>query len=261
MAEKTLLKGLALLEAIAKRDEPRGVTDLSRELGLSKTATHRLLQTLVSAGYVIKDGGNSAYALTTKAWEVGSAALARMDFKRIGAKYLPALAERSRESVHITLLDGAEVVYVDKIDSAHPLRTHSPIGGRAPAVCVATGKALLAFQNDEVVNTVAAHLKRYTRRTITSRSALLKDLQKVRRQGYAVNNCEWREDICSVGAPIFDAQHRVVAAVGISGPEYRIGKTLDKLGVLAARTAKEISRELGFRDSGASKTPGRINRE
>jgi DNA-binding IclR family transcriptional regulator len=247
MAEKTLLKGLAVLEALAKRAEPRGVTDIARALELSKTATHRLLQTLVSAGYVAKDDASDAYVLTTKAWQVGSAALARMDAKRVSAKYLPALAESSRESVHISVLDGADVVYVDKIDSAHPLRTHSPIGGRAPATCVATGKALLAYQSDEVVKQLATRLKRYTATTITARAALLKDLQNVRRKGYAVNNCEWREDICSVGAPIFDAQSKVVAAVGISGPEYRIGDSLEKLGLLAARTAKEISRELGYR--------------
>lgn len=246
MAEKTLLKGLAVLEALGKSEKPRGVTDLARALEISKTAAHRLLQTLVSAGYVAKDNASDAYVLTTKTWEVGSAALARMDAKQVASKYLPGLAESSRESVHITLLDGTDVVYVDKIDSAHPLRTHSAIGGRAPAACVATGKALLAFQSDEVVNKVAARLKRYTARTIISRTALLKDLQKVRRRGYAVNNCEWRKDICSVGAPIFNAQHSVVAAVGISGPEYRIGHTLDKLGALVARTAKEISRELGY---------------
>ena len=246
MPEKTLLKGLSVLEALAKHDKPRGVTDLARSLDLSKTATHRLLQTLVSAGYAAQDDASDAYVITTKAWHVGSAALARMDAKRIGAKYLPALAEASRESVHISLLDGLDVVYVEKIDSAHPLRTHSPVGGRAPAACVATGKALLAYQSDEIVKKVAAHLKRYTARTIASRAGLLKDLRKVRQKGYAVNNCEWRDDICSVGAPIFDAQRKVVAAVGISGPEYRIGKTLDKLGLLAARTAEQISRELGF---------------
>ena len=248
MAEKTLLKGLALLEALSTSTKPRGVTDLAQSLELSKTATHRLLQTLVSAGYVAKGESAGAYALTTKAWQVGSAALARMDAKTVGAKYLPALAAASRESVHISVLDGVDVVYVDKIDSAHPLRTHSALGGRAPAACVATGKALLAYHSDEIVRKVATGLKRYTARSITSRTALEKELEKVRQRGYAINNCEWRDDICSVAAPIFNAQRSVAAALGISGPAYRIGRSLDKLGVLVARTAKEISRELGYPD-------------
>jgi DNA-binding IclR family transcriptional regulator len=245
MPEKTLLKGLALLEALSGSAKPRGVTDLAQSLELSKTATHRLLQTLVSAGYVAKEDSAGAYALTTKAWQIGSAALARMDAKMIGAKYLPALADASRESVHIAILDGADVIYVDKIDSAHPLRTHSALGGRAPAACVATGKALLAYHSDEVVKKVAAGLKRHTPRSITSRAALVKELEKVRRRGYAINNCEWREDICSVAAPIFNAQRSVTAAVGISGPAYRIGRGLDNLGALVSLTAREISRELG----------------
>jgi DNA-binding IclR family transcriptional regulator len=245
MPEKTLLKGLALLEALSGSPKPRGVTDLACSLELSKTATHRLLQTLLSAGYVVREDGAGAYALTTKAWQVGSAALARMDAKTIGAKYLPALADASRESVHIAILDGADVIYVDKIDSAHPLRTHSALGGRAPAACVATGKALLAHHSDEVANKVAASLRRHTPRSIISRAALAKELEKVRRKGYAINNCEWREDICSVAAPIFNAQRSVAAAIGISGPAYRIGRTLDNLGILVARAAREISRELG----------------
>jgi IclR family KDG regulon transcriptional repressor len=245
MPEKTLLKGLALLEALSGSAKPRGVTDLAQSLELSKTATHRLLQTLVSAGYVAKEESPGAYVLTTKAWQVGSAAIARMDAKTTGAKYLPALADASRESVHIAILDGADVIYVEKIDSAHPLRTHSALGARAPAACVATGKALLAHHSDEIVNKVAAGLRRHTPRSITTRAALAKELEKVRRKGYAVNNGEWREDICSVAAPIFNAQRSVAAAIGISGPAYRIGRRLDDLGILVARTAREISRELG----------------
>ncbi|MGH8617269.1 MAG: IclR family transcriptional regulator [Burkholderiales bacterium] len=245
MLDKTLLKGLAVIESLGKSDHARGVSEISRELNLSKTATHRLLQTLVSARYVMRDEKTEGYRLTTKTWEIGSRVLARLDIKQLGATYLQRLAKQCNESVHITVLDGNEVIYIDKIDSPHPLRTYSLVGGRAPAHCVATGKALLAHQGDELIAQVGTSLKGYTKRTITTMAALQKELKQVRTRGYAVNRGEWRDDIYSVGAPVFNAQGRCVAAMGISAPANRMQGSVEKLGRLVSRLAMEFSGSLG----------------
>jgi len=246
MLDKTLLKGLAVFELLGKSDNARGVSEISRALSLSKTATHRLLKTLVSARYVKKDEVVEGYRLTTKAWEIGSLALAKLDIKQLGASYLQKLVAQCNESVHIAVLDGNEVIYIDKIDSPHPLRTYSLVGGRAPAHCVATGKALLAQQSDEVIATIGASLIGYNKRTITTVSALQRELKQIRVKGYAINRAEWRDDIYSVGAPIFNAQRRCVAAMGISAPAIRIQGKVDKLGRLVSQFAVELSSNLGY---------------
>ena len=94
-----------------------------------------------------------------------------------------ALAERTSETVHVSVLDGAEVLYVDKVESPQPVRAYSRVGGRAPAYCVATGKALLAHAPDGVVAELSAALVRYTPRTITDPEALRKELRRVREIG------------------------------------------------------------------------------
>jgi len=246
MLDKTLLNGLNVLETLATSDRPRGVSDLARELGISKTGMHRLLQTLVSRRYVTKDDEAGRYRLTMKLWEIGATTVSKADFKRISGSHLRILADITSESAHMTILDGSEVVYVDKIDGRMPLRTFSPIGGRAPAHCVATGKAQLAYQSDEYITGLGI-LKAFTKRTITSLNALRQHLLKVRANGYAVNQCEWRENICSIGAAVFDSSGRVVAGIGISGPVDRLKLGAQKkFGRLIAKTAVKISHDLGF---------------
>lgn len=250
MLDKTLLNGLRVVESLAGSARLRGVTELARELGISKTSTHRLLQTLASRHYVAKDEEGGGYKLTMRLWEVGAQVMSRNDVKRMGGAYLRKLADNTGESAHMTVLNGMEVVYIDKIDGRQPLRAFSPIGGRAPAYCVATGKALIAYQSEDFLRALEGELKPYTKRTITSAQALRADLARVKRLGYAVNRCEWRDNICSIGAPVFDASGSVVAGIGISGPADRLPPaTTKKIGKLVAEMSRDMSAALGYQAS------------
>ena len=242
--DKTLLKGLEVLEALAQSDGARGVSELARELGLTKSNVHRTLQTLCSAGYVRKSEP-ADYECTMKVPHLAAAILARIDMKRLAEPAMQALARGTLETVHLSVLDGAEVFYIHKIDSPQPVRAYSEISGRAPAYCVATGKALLAFQPEEALQRLG-RLVAHTPRTITTLEALRQELAQVRAQGFAINRGEWRETVGGLAAPIFDAAGRAVAAVGISGPTERLRPArIRQFTPDVSRTARRISEALG----------------
>jgi DNA-binding IclR family transcriptional regulator len=243
--DKTLIKGFAMLEALVRSDAPRGIADLAREIGLQKSNVHRTLQTLQSCGYVTSKDG--LYMPTMKIWELGSLVIGRLDIKQVAAPVLATLMRQSGESVHLSVLDRTEVVYIDKLEGTHPVRAYSQIGGRAPSFCVATGKVLLAYQPDAILNHVlAAGLVQHSSRTITDREQLKRELVKVRTNGYAVNRGEWREGVWGVAAPVWDATGAVTAALGVSGPANRFQpKALRTLIPLVCVAARDVSTGMG----------------
>ena len=243
----TFVKGLAVLETLALAERGRGVTEIADELGLAKSQVHRLLQTLIERGYVRQDAETGRYACTLKMWEYGALIADRVDVRSVATVHLKALADRTSETVHMSVLDGADALYIDKIDSPKPVRAYSRVGGRAPAYCVATGKALLAYAPRSVVEAFNGKLERHTPRTIGTFEDLERELARVREQGYALNRGEWRESVCGVGVPIFGSDRKVVAAVGISGPLERLTPgVLRDFAPLVIDTGRAISRELGF---------------
>lgn len=245
--DTTVFKALRVLEALAAKGQPRGVTELAEELGLTKANGHRLLRTLVAAGYVMQDTTTKRYRLTLKMWELGITALDRLDLTEAIRPDLRALADTADESVQLAVMDADSIVYVDKADSRHALRATTQVGSRVPAYCVSTGKALLAFAENSIDGMVFP-LTAFTPATITTRDRLVLELASVRRLGYAVNRGEWREGIWGVAAPIYDSTARPVAAIGIWGPELRFrGAAVRRLGKQVMQAAEAISTRLGHR--------------
>jgi IclR family KDG regulon transcriptional repressor len=232
----TLIKGLALLEVLAHSERPMGVTELATRIGIGKSNVHRLLQALVELGYVRRDADSGAYAASIRLWELGSAVLANLDLRRVSQSWMEWLLERTRETVHLSVLDGDEVVYVHKLDSTEPVRAYSQVGGRAPAHCVATGKAMLAWIGAPQLDAMSTRLHAHSPRTVTAPAEFLREMERVRQQGYAVNRGEWRESVGGVAAPVHEPGGAVVAAVGISGPIERLRPSMLK--ALAADVLK-----------------------
>ena len=218
----TLVKGLQLLEVLARSERALGVSDLAAKLALGKSNVHRLLQALVELGYVQKNEPRGTYQASLKLWEVGTALASRLSVKTAALDAMERLLKNTRETVHLSVLAGDEVVYLHKLDSPEPVRAYSEIGGRAPAHCVATGKAILAWQTAPYLSGLASRLQRHTPKTITDPADFLRDLERVRANGYAVNRGEWRESVWGVASPIRNAEAVVVAAIGVSGPASRI---------------------------------------
>ena len=221
--DKTLLKGLAVLQAISGADPaPRGIDKLAALAGLTRSNAHRTLATLIHAGYVRRDRATGTYGVTMKVLALGLAAMGLRNLQQIAPGFMATLANATGETVHLSELQALEVRYVDTIESRQPVRAYSEIGGRAPAHAVATGKALLAAQPSSWLDTLPEVLERYTPATLTTKAALRTALDEVARTGYAVNRGEWRDGVGGLATVVRDATGQPIAALGISGPLDRL---------------------------------------
>ncbi len=144
--EQTVQKALNLLEALVRSGQPRRLTELSRELGLTKPNVYRLLSTLSILGYVKKDPATTLYSPTLKLWELGSMMVRDVDLVSVAGPRLRRLCAETHESVQLAVFDSGFVVYVDKVDSPQPLKAMTSIGSRVPASTTSTGKAILAWR-------------------------------------------------------------------------------------------------------------------
>lgn len=250
--ETTVRKALLLIEALSRSREPRRLTDLAREMGLTKPNVYRLLSTLCEMGYARKDPVSSQYLPTLKLWEMGSTLVRDIDLVAVAHPRLRKLCEDTGESVQLTVFDGGFAVYVDKVDSRQPIKATTNIGTRVPATAISTGKAMLAWMPKEALDMAMANLKRFTPSTHMKRAEIEADLETTRARGYAVNFGEYRGGICGVGFPIRDRMGAVVAAIGIWGAEANIlGRRRDALVKMGAESAREISYWMGYIDPAA----------
>ena len=246
--DKAFIKGLRVVEALAHGDAPRGVTELAVELQLTKSNVHRLLGTLQAQGYVRQAGLLGGYELTPRLWELGCRAMDRFDLAQFARQAMQNLARATRETVHLSILDGLDVIYLDKIESEHDVRAYSRIGGRAPAWCVATGKAMLAYLPAQALAGIEPRLAPCTPNTLTSLAALQQELEEVRRSGHACNRGEWRVGVCGLAAVVFGASNEVVGAIGISGPAQRMtARQMRKHAGHVMDAADEVAQALGQR--------------
>jgi DNA-binding IclR family transcriptional regulator len=245
--ETTVVKGLKMLEALAFNDGPCALTDMAKHCGVTKSNAHRLLKTLEECRYVRQDPKTRAYEPTLRLWELGMRVFNRLDLRLVAAPHLRALARTTKESVHLSIFDDGEVIYLDKIDSVHAVRAYIGIGDRAPAYCTATGKAVLAFMPEEVIERTCRDLKRFTTKTTVDPRKLMAELARIRERGYAVTLGEWRGGVLGIAAPIRSSSGVVVAGIGIAGPEDRMREADSEAQAAAVlKAAAGISRDLGF---------------
>lgn len=219
----TLEDGLRILELLAHADGPVALTDIADRLGLGKSKAHRLLQTLVLANYVFQPAGSTKYLASIKLWSLGSAILRHDGLRTAAEPHMQWLMETTGESVHLSILEDLEIVYVHKVDSEQPVRAYSQIGGRMPAHLVATGKALLAFQSPASLAIMYERLAGSARLPVKEKQAFIDEMRTIRETRVAVNRGEWREGVYGIASPIMDHKGAVVAAIGVSGPSERFG--------------------------------------
>jgi IclR family transcriptional regulator, KDG regulon repressor len=224
--DSTLAKGLNVLEWMTRQPNGCRVIDVAQTFGLARSNAHRTLQTLVECGWAVQDEGASTYRSGLKLFELGSMVDQATDLKERLHPLLAKLAEQSGETIHLAVLDGAEVVYLDKFDSPLPVAAYSRVGGRAAAYCVAAGKALLASMalDEDALKLRIIELKPHTKNSFTDFAALEKELEKIRVRGFAENREEWRMGVCGLGAVVVNAAGKPVAAIGMSVPSIRFSK-------------------------------------
>ncbi len=242
--DSTLSKGLTILEALTTARSARGVTELSRELGLTKSNTFRLLQTLRALGYV-KHNDKRNYEATLKTWQIGRNVIEHLNLRELANEEMSQLSRASGETIYLAVPEALSVVYINKIDSVKPIRSWNQIGGTAPMHCVGTGKAILATNYNKLRDTIKTQLDRYTDSTLTTIEDLDADIAQTRKRGFAVDKGEFRDRVFSFGAPICLPDGEAVAALGISVPDINLPVDgHDTMGKLVREAAKTVSRQL-----------------
>jgi DNA-binding IclR family transcriptional regulator len=246
---RTVQRAIQILELIAERG-PLGVSEIGRALHVPKSSAHNILETLVGRRLLDKEAERNLYHLGGKLIELGNRAQQNLAIQRVARPYLRALNEELDDTVHLTILDHDEVLYIDCIESRRPLRMHSVIGVRAPLYCTAVGKAIMAHlppsDVDRIVKTQG--FAAFTASTITTRRALDEELERTRRRGYAVDNMEHEDLLRCVGAAVRDHTGVVIGAISVSGPSQRItGREAARIAPRVMAAASSISQGLGFR--------------
>lgn len=247
---QSLDRMIDILEELALHRDGCGVTSLANLTGLHKSTVHRLLNTLMSRGYISKNSENDKYSLGMRILYLGSAILDRMDIRTVSKPFLEKLCQDTDEVVHLSMLDDREAVYIDKVESPNKsIRMYSQIGKRVPLHCTGVGKVLLAWLPDKEVEYLLGvkGMEAYTKNTITNIEDMKKHLAEIRDKGYAFDEIEHEEGIRCVAAPIFNMSGKVIASVSVSGPVLHV--TLDRMPKLTEevlKTAKNISYQLGY---------------
>lgn len=243
----TVAKTLRVLEAFSYAEPVLGVSELARKLDMGKSSVHRALSTLREHGYVTKTA-DDRYRLGLKLHEMGQLVVAGLRLHEVAHSPLEQLRAECRETVHLAVLDGADVVYLERFESAGLARMLHRVGLRVPAHVTSSGKCLLAFgEPAATARVLEAGLERRAPRTITSEGLLVDALARVRADGYAVSVEESEAKVSSVGAPVFGRGGHCIAAVSIVGPTARINtEQLPKYVRQVRRCALAISEAMGF---------------
>ena len=239
---------LDIVESLSTRQGGLSLTELAKSIDLPKSTTHRLLSTLLRRGYVAKrdDGG---YQIGLKLIESVSYYINSLELQTEARQFLARLTVDLGLTAHLGVLEGDQVIYIERIDVLSGVKLYSQIGLRMHAYCSSLGKSLLAGLSGEELTQVMARcaFERFTPNTITSLAALRKELKKVRALGYALDNLEYSLNNRCVGAPIYDYRGEPVAAISASGapavlPEERIPEVAKAV----VSKAMAISRNLGY---------------
>ncbi len=250
-------RAVAILNAFSAEDPELGVTELAGRLGLHKSTVHRFMVNLEAAGLVERTR-SARYRLGLRIFELGGLVMQRMNLWDEALPFLEGLVRDTGETGHLAVLDGGEAIYIERVEARRALRIPSAVGRGYPAHATNLGKVLLADLAPERLRQLIGDrpLGAFTPHTITDPTELEAELERIRAQGFAVDNEEYDEGLRCIGAPIYDHSGHAVAALGIGGPVTRITpERVDVLAELVMTAARGLSRRLGAHQSGAYATP------
>jgi IclR family transcriptional regulator, pca regulon regulatory protein len=251
---QSLERGLAILSCFTPERPIRGIADVADELGMRRSTTHRYMSTLVALGY-LEQGAARKYRLGLRVTDLGMSALNSTALREHARPYLEELCRQSSYTVSVAVLDGPEIVYVDRVRSSR--RTQGGVdldlapGARLPAYCTAMGKLLMAFLPDEEQRSLLSEVRptRMGPNTITSKTQLRAELENIREEGFAVNDQELAPELYAIAAPVRSESHEVVAAVSMTAHASMISleELVEHLGPHLVAAADRVSARLGYR--------------
>lgn len=249
METGTLGKAVSLLELVAFAEKPMRFTDVVEACGQPRGTVHRQLAHLLAEG-LIDHAPDQTYVVGLRLLQLAAKTWSGNDLRSVAAPHLAALQDATQESVHLAVLNGGQVTYLDKIEGRHTLRMHSQVGKSSPVYCTGVGKAALSLLPADDLAELAAGLDfhRFTDNTIVTPEALVKDVAAIRMNGYGFDLQEHEIGIHCVAAPVHAPGRNFHAAISVTGPAYRVDvEQLRKWAPQVRETADRISAELACR--------------
>lgn len=241
-------RALAILGIVSQHNQI-GITDICKSLDLNKTTVYRLLSTLMNNGYIEQVKGSNKYRCTFKLFEMGNKRIQDLDLLEEAKPALEKLADLTKETVHLVVEEGTEIVYIHKVESTNTIRMHTWVGKKNPMYRTAVGKAILAFSDKEKAIDIwnKSEIVQNTPYTITNLDDFLEQLVLVRKNGYAIDNEETEIGIRCVAAPILDFSKNVIGALSISIPTIRFPENeIEVYGNHVKKCSEVISKKLGY---------------
>ena len=244
----SVIKAIEIIELLSASEREIGATEISSHLNYGVSSTYHLLATLKMCGIIEQDVNTKKYRLGLKLWKIGKMAREQNHLTTYIQPYLRKLRELTGETSNLTVLDNSEIIYIAQEESEKLVRMFTKIGARAPLYCSAAGKVLLAYQPEEKQESIIKGLRfnKFTENTITSSKALKKELEEIKKMGYAFDNEERELGVECIAAPIFDFDKQVIAAVSVSGPKARFDQeSIERFITNLLDITCEISNNLG----------------
>ena len=225
------------------------VSEIGRRTRLHKSTTHRILMALEFNQLIKQNPETGKYHLGIKLFKLGNQAVLQFDLRDICRPHLVRLMNKTKETVHLAVLDGDQVLYLEKVEGPHALRMPSRVGRHITTYCTSLGKAMLSCLEETDVKRMlqTQPFKVLTPNTIRNLDLLLADLRATRKRGYSIDDEEIEIGLRCVGAPIYDHTMRMVGAISVAAPSARLAtQKLPAVGRMVLEAAEEISKELGY---------------
>ena len=244
---KSAKRVLRVFEILSHYQDGLSIKEISEILTFPQSSTSALVGTLYKEGYLTLDSLKK-YKLGPKLIQIGSAALDSLDISLQGVPYLKSLMEDVHETVFMAVLSDNNLVYIAKIDSNRSISTTAQLGKQKPLYCTGLGKAFLSFLPKQTRNEIlsSTELIPITKKTITNKEELEKQLNLFSEAGYAIDDEENEEGLFCIAAPIFGADHTIQAAISVAGPKERMLKQKEYIVEKLLQTSNKVAESIGY---------------
>lgn len=245
---KSMHKLMAVLDCFSRYDRSLTLSEISARCGMPKTTVHRLVSSLREVKLLEQDRGRDSYRMGIRLFELGSIVLGNLDIYREARPLVERLMGATGVGSHLCVFDGTNMVSIEHLEPGASSVNWTTTLSISPAYCTGVGKAVLAFQDEAVIDKIiAGGLMPYTPTTITDPAALRMELAATAERGYSIDEGEHQPNVRCVAAPIYNTAGRVFAAISATGDKAQVSvDRIPSLSALVVATADQISRQLGY---------------
>ena len=243
-------RAVAILECFNDENKDYKLSEISDKLDLNKSTVHGIITTLKYHGFVSQDEETQKYKLGIRFIEFGNLVSNSINIRNAALPIIDQVCNKIEETVHVAMLDGLDIVWIEKKECTKSVKTSTKIGSRLPAYTTADGKIILSYlSEDKIRSYLPKKIPKFTQNTITNKVEYFKRMEENKKLGYTIDNEEFVEGIKCVAAPIFDHNGNVRFSLSTTAPAFRMNEEkIMELVVIIKEAANEISRRIGYKE-------------